>query len=229
MQDRTSSLSAIILAGGKSTRMGIDKAFLKYEGRTFIEIIGEELQRLTQEVLLLIGTKNPGDFQSLLDRRWFRIMNDTHNIDNPLGGLLSALEHTASDYSGVVACDSPKIKSEVLNYLHDRAHGHSAAIPIWDIENRMTIEPLCAVYDVKEMRRAIQKAISSGRVGLKHATSFLEDVQYVPVDEIRRVDENLVSLLNINTKADYFQLIEEQERSMLERVLREPYLIAHVQ
>jgi molybdopterin-guanine dinucleotide biosynthesis protein A len=213
---QASGLSAIILAGGKSTRMGIDKAFLNYGGNTFIEIIAEEMRRLSEDVLILIGTKSRAQFESFLGSDRFRIMNDTHYLDNPLGGVLTGLDHASSDYSAVVACDSPRIRSDVLNYLYRRARGHSAALPIWDIDNGMTIEPLCAVYNVEEMRYAIREATSKGKAGLKHAASFLGDVHHVPVSELRQFDQNLVSLLNINTKRDYFELLEEEGRSAVQ-------------
>lgn len=203
--------SAIILAGGKGNRMGTEKAFLRYNGSTFIELIAEEMHRVSNDVLILIGTKCKAPFESLLGSNRVRIISDTYFLDNPLGGLLSALDHISSEYFAVVACDSPLVKAKVVRYLFDAAQGHSASVPIWDEQDRMSMEPLCAVYNTEESKRAIFEVIGEPRTGPKRMVMHLRDVRYVPVSELRPLDPGIDSLLNINTPEDYLALIRRKE------------------
>jgi molybdopterin-guanine dinucleotide biosynthesis protein A len=74
------------LAGGKSSRMGTDKAFLHYAGKTFISLITDKLLKITDDVVVAIGRKDKRDFEPLLRDGRIRIMNDTHYLENPYRG-----------------------------------------------------------------------------------------------------------------------------------------------
>lgn len=201
-------ISSIILAGGKSTRMGTDKAFLKYNGRTFISLITEQLLRISDDVVVAIGEKDSATFESELADKRVLLINDEPYLDNPLGGILSGLGHTKHEYAFVTACDSPLLKLDVVRFLYGAARSHSAAIPLWLEDDVMTSEPLVAVYNVEATKRAILDAIGRDVMGLKRVLSLLPDARYINVNDLRGFDPMLSSLLNINRKQDYFRLEE---------------------
>lgn len=200
--NRSPELSITILAGGRNTRMRSDKAFLTCKGRPFISLISEEALRVSREVLVIIGEKEREMFQSVLTRR-VRIVNDAYHVGTPLGGMLTAFDYLQTEYTAVLACDSPLVKSNVIRFLFESALSHSAAVPLWESGK---IEPLCSVYQVHQARNASLKAIREGTPGCRSMISFLPDVHYVPVSTLRTFDPSLISLLNINTPQDLREL-----------------------
>lgn len=192
-------LSVAVLAGGRSTRMRSDKAFLSLNGRSFISIIADEASRVSSDVLVVIGGKEKERFRADLGAR-ARIVNDSHRLGTPLGGMLTAFETFTDGYAAVVACDAPLIKGEVLEALNESAASRSAAVPLWET-GRM--EPLCSVYDVREARKASLSAISTGRVRCIDMVSLLPDVNFVPVSDLRPIDAALGSLVNVNTPEEF--------------------------
>ncbi len=202
MPKKSSELSITILAGGRNTRMGSDKAFLTYKNRSFISLISEEASRVSRDVIVVIGEKDEKLFQSVLTDS-VRIFNDAYDVHTPVGGMLTAFDYLQTEYTAILACDSPLVKSDVIRFLFDAAVSHSAAIPLWESGE---IEPLCSVYHVQQAKNASLKAIREGSPGCKNMISYLPDVNYVPVLRLRAYDPALTSLLNINTPQDLLEL-----------------------
>jgi molybdopterin-guanine dinucleotide biosynthesis protein A len=195
-------LSAAILAGGRSVRMGTDKAFLLYKGRPFVSVIADELLKVSSDVFVVVGDKDRSSFSKIVDPR-AKVIADSYALANPMGGMLSTFRLVSNEYAAFVACDTPLMKSEVVEFLHQAAKGHSAAIPRWDNGD---IEPLCAVYNVHEAEAAGLKALSEGRVGGRYLISGLQDAVFVPVESLRRFDRDLAFLKNINYREDLMDL-----------------------
>jgi molybdenum cofactor guanylyltransferase len=205
-------LSIAILAGGKSRRMGLDKAFLPLGERPFVSIISEEMMKISSDIVVAVGTKSERRFRSVLDKR-VRVVRDSYETGTPVGGLLSSLDYVKNSYSAILACDLPLVMCQIISFLYDRARGHSAAVPIRDEENdngkHGMIEPLCAVYNVVETKAAALRAIKEGRVSCRDVVACLPDVCYVSLSELKRLDVSLTSLLNVNSKNDYHRVIAE--------------------
>lgn len=202
--------SVIILAGGRSSRMGTDKAFLEFRGRYFIELIVDKALKVSDDVVITIGDKCQGDFELVSSDNRIRILSDVYNLANPLGGLLTGFDQVKNAYAAVVACDLPMVRSEVLEFLYERALNHSAAIPRWEAER---IEPLCAVYKVDDAIAAARKIISEGRNGPRNMVAKLKDPCYVQITELRGCDKDLASFQNINSAEDYSNLINDRLRN----------------
>ena len=201
--------SAIILAGGKSERMGKDKAFLNLGRRTFISMISQEMLRVSDEVIVVIGRKDAAPFKKEIRDGRVRFVNDSHYIENPLGGMLTGFEAATNKYAAVVACDLPLIRNELIGKIFAEAEGHDAAVPIWNPEDKLSIEPLCAVYNAKKMKKAIKDSLGKGVFGCRLVVRSLSDVRYFPVSELRGYDPDLLFLNNINTRKDYLGLLEK--------------------
>lgn len=212
--DNPGKLSAIILAGGESKRMGSDKAFLLHEGRPFISAIASEMRMVSDDVIVMIGRKRREDFEAALGTE-VRVYNDDQYLGNPVGGILSSFAHAKHSSAVVVACDSPLVKAAVIGYLFQALQAHSAAVPLWEDENKMTMEPLCAVYDVAEAKRALLQVIHEEKVTPKRMVLLLEDVLYVDVSQLRLVDPMLDSLVNVNTQGEYVALARREYSSTM--------------
>ena len=182
--------------------MGTDKAFLRYHGTPFVSMITDELLKASSDVMAVIGKKASAEFESVLDPR-VAIVKDSYDLENPMGGMLSALPRARNEYVAFLACDTPFVRAEVVRFLHQAALGRSAAVPVWE-DGR--IEPLCSVYNVRQATEAGLKALDDNRIGCKHLVSHLEGVNYVRVEELRRLDHDLVSLMNVNTRAEFESL-----------------------
>ncbi len=94
----------------------------------------------------------------------------------------------------------------VVDYLLRMIGGHAAAVPIWDADDKQTIEPLCAVYSVPEAIKAAERALGGERNTVKQMVALMEDVRYVDVSELRSVDPPLVSFFDLNTPSQYAAL-----------------------
>jgi len=208
-------LSIVILAGGKSERMGRDKAFLQFGGESFISVIANELLGISDDIIAVVGTKNPGEFVKEVDDKRVRFVNDALYMSNPLGGMLTGLEAAMDEYAAVVACDLPLVRKSLISTLFEAAEGHDGAVPIWNPGVRLSMEPLCAVYNVRSMIKAINGSLARGEAGCKRVVISLEDVNYVPVSELREFDPELSSFRNINTQTDYDELLQELEPPIL--------------
>ena len=205
-------MSAILLAGGKSTRMGRDKAFLELGQNQFVYRIARELLRVSDDLMVVIGRKEKSQFQQKFDELRFeghdpshiRILNDEFEFENPLAGILTGFENARHSVSAVVACDMPLISGNVIKSLRRNVDGFDCAVPIWEDYN---IEPLCGVYSIRSSLDAAHLAIQDGKIGPKHMVSYLQKVSYVPVSSLRLLDPNLESLRNINYPREYEELL----------------------
>ena len=202
-------VSAIILAGGKSTRMGTDKAFLEFEGVLFIVAITEELSKISDDIIVVIGRKRISKFKRALDPE-VQIIKDHYNLGSPASGILTALDLVKHPLAAVLGCDNPLVKSDVIDYLRRRCAHHQASVPIWPSGQ---IEPLCSVYAVRDTRKAIHGAIAEyGKIGPRHIISEMANVNYVRVSKLRPYDKSLESLVNVNSRRDYSRLLKVAEK-----------------
>ena len=208
------NLSAILLAGGKSTRMGSEKAFLKLIEQPYISIMSKELSKVCDDIVVTVGRKRTGKFESVLSPS-VRILKDRQNYGSPVCGISTGLNLVRNPLTAIVACDLPLIKHEIIDFLHRRCIGHSAAVPIWPNGD---IEPLCGVYDVEQTKAALVSAHSRfGKIGPRHLINQMEDVCFVPVSQLKAYDKYLGSLVNVNTPKDYSELSNLMARRTQQR------------
>ena len=104
-------ITAIILAGGKSTRMGTNKSLLKIDDKTIIEKLCDLLQSMFKEVILI--TNEPDEYTFL----HLPIFEDIFRYRGPLAGIHSGLKHSKTDLNFIISCDLPFMTKEMINYL----------------------------------------------------------------------------------------------------------------
>jgi molybdenum cofactor guanylyltransferase len=183
-------VTAIVLAGGKSSRLGRDKALEKIGGKYLIERVIYSLSQLGEDIIVV--TAAPNQLSGLKVEK----VLDTYPRTGAKVGLCTGINASLSFYSLVVACDMPFLNIDLLRYLLDSASGFDAAIPrIGD-----KIEPLHAVYS-KNCISVLEEQISKDKMKISDLFSEI-NVRYVEAAEIERYDPQHLSLFNINSEAD---------------------------
>ena len=192
------SLTAIILAGGKSSRIGSDKnkAILKLNKKCLIDIVISKLKHIVGDNIIIVGP--PEKYPS-----YKQVVPDLFNQRGLLVGLYSGLKASASQYNLVVGCDMPFLKLELLQYMRDKIDSNDIIIPRYA---KSYIEPLCAIYS-KDCLEIMKRNIEAGILSIRRVFPYLK-VKYIEEKEIKRVDPELNSFFNINYKEDFVRAEE---------------------
>ena len=166
--------------GGRSSRMGRDKALLPYRGGSLAGAVARAVECAAGRVTL-VG--NPG----------IGGIADLYPGEGPLGGILTALHHTTAEWNLVVACDMPGISSELLGRLLEAAEesGADALLPSGPSGK---VEPLCAVY----RRQSLEQMEANFARGIRKVTAALEGLATV-----RLAVPELAPFQNVNTPEDW--------------------------
>jgi molybdopterin-guanine dinucleotide biosynthesis protein A len=193
------SYSALILAGGMGSRLGYrEKALIDFNGRPLIEEIIERLEKVVDSIIISVRDRAQGELLGATLSRGYRFAYDDHRNVGPISGILSGLSECEDEYCFISACDMPFINRDVVRLLFERCENYDAAIPRWDDG---FLEPLHAVYRCAPMINEIKKAIDKGEKIIL-APVFKMKVNYVAVNEIRKLDPDLRTFININTCED---------------------------
>ncbi|MGA1226004.1 MAG: molybdenum cofactor guanylyltransferase [Tamlana sp.] len=158
------NITGIILAGGKSSRMGTDKGFLTLKGKPFIQHSIDALKPFTSDIIIV---SNNSDYDVFGLKR----IEDIIENEGPLAGIYSGLKHTKTDYNLILSCDIPLINSNILQKLIDAINDDSEVI---QIESNGKTMPLIALYKkqceqtflefLNKNERRLQLAISKCRM-----------------------------------------------------------------
>ena len=197
-------VSAIVLAGGQSRRLGIDKTALRIGGQTLLARTVELLARVCREVIVVTSTPAQRSQPTLL------YVTDTYPGKGVLSAIHAGLVSAQSPYCLAVAADMPFLNADLLGYLTSLAPGYDVVVPVIDGQ----FEPLHAVYSrqcIPFIQRRLE-ADSSPRV-----ISFFGEVSVgrVSEEEMAAYDPTMLSLFNINTPVD----LERARRLLSERGL----------
>jgi molybdenum cofactor guanylyltransferase len=129
-------ITGIILAGGKSSRIGSDKGFLLLNEKAFIQHIIEAIQPLVKDIIIV---SNNSDYDILNLKR----VNDLIENSGPLSGIYSGLHHSNTENNLVLSCDVPLINTETLKKLTANIEEH---IDVIQLESKGKTMPLIAMY-----------------------------------------------------------------------------------
>lgn len=183
-------MSAVVLAGGRSTRLQQDKALLKLDSEWILEGILRKLALLSDDVLVVGGD------QEKLRPLGVPIIPDARPGAGPLGGIYSGLQKMHYEHGLFVACDMPLLSLPLLQYMIELSPEFDVVIPrIGD-----NVEPLHAVYS-KACLRPMHEQLDRGE---RRVVCFHPGVRirYVERHEISPFDPQRVSFFNINTPQD---------------------------
>lgn len=193
-------MGAIILAGGKSRRMGRDKATLPYKTSSLLEQVIHTVREVTSDILV-VGSASSQHTLSI-----GHYVPDRYPGEGPLGGLITGLAEMGEGWHWALACDMPLLKIEVLRALESAIQeGVMAVIP--EIEGRL--EPLCALYHHLALP-LLNMEFENGQRALHRAVRKLNMI-LLSEAELRNLDPTLESLNNINTPEEFLALSSKQE------------------
>ena len=198
-----SDISSFITAGGRSSRMGTDKAWLELDGRPMIEHVIAAVQPITPRVAIIA---NQPEYQRL----GYPLFADSQSGIGPLEALRTALTYTATDRVILVACDLPFVKSELFRFLVEASSEHQATVPIGPDGK---LEPLCAVYH-RDALSVVNNLIVEGqrKIGLVFDRVATRIIAFAELAHLPGSDRFFA---NINTPDDYMRLRKltgEQDR-----------------
>ena len=187
----TSGVSGVILAGGKSRRMGgFPKALIPFGGRSLIEHIAETLRSVLSDCLVVTNT--PDLYASL----GLPMVGDIFPESGSLGGIYSGLRAAPGDHALCVACDMPFVSAPLAGHLASRAAEGDVVIP----DTGGKLQTLHAVYG-KACLPAMERRLRAGRFTV---ADVLDDVRVVRVSagEVARFADPDVTFTNLNTPED---------------------------
>jgi len=180
----------LMLAGGRSRRMGRDKAGLPAGDGTLIEYLVHRLAPVVDETIVAGGPM-------ALRLDGVRRIEDRYPGKGPLAGIHAGLLEASHRLVWVVACDLPDVEPGLGALLRNLAAGVEAVVPLVDDEP----EGVCAIYD-RLLAPRIERFLQAGQRRVQDLLARV-DVRYVTATELRLVDPELRSFRNINTPADY--------------------------
>ena len=181
--------SAFILAGGKSSRMGEDKAQLKLQGRTLLEIALEK----ARQAVATVGIVGPrASFGAAA-------IEDIFPNCGPLGGIHAALTHSSCDFNLVVAVDTPFVEARFFQFLLQQAQNSGAAVTL--ARTADGFQPLCAVYR-KTFMEVAEIALKEGRYKID-ALFPLVQTRIIEEAELRKLAFDPAMFENLNTRMEY--------------------------
>ena len=184
--------TAIILAGGKSSRMGFDKQFLQIHNRRIMDDLIHNLEQEFDEIIIV--TNKPKEYSNYKHK----IVKDIIVGKGPLSGIHVGLKESSSDYAFVVACDMPNINIGYIKYMKE-------VIEDKDVHGCVThlgdqLEPFHGFYSKKIINK-IEKQLEEN---IRSVTKLIRKLDFLEIkeNEARKISPNWDMFLNINTKED---------------------------
>jgi molybdopterin-guanine dinucleotide biosynthesis protein A len=186
-------LTAFVLAGGKSSRMGTDKAFLDFKSQSLLERALHTLRAVTPEVMI-VGQRTKFE-------KFAPVVEDVFLERGPLGGIHAALTASATDLNLMLAVDLPFIDMRFLKFLVKRAHATDALVILPRAAGGL--QPLCSVF-----RREVQPVAERALLRKENKIDLLFNQMKTLVieeNELKRCNFALTMFDNLNTREEYEQ------------------------
>ncbi len=182
-----------VLAGGRSRRMGSDKATLELGGLTLVRRAVDILRETGLETALVLRAHQPVP----LTAHTIGVIRDEVADAGPLGGLHALLQWLPGEWALVASCDQPFLAPELLRELLAQARDDVDAVVGRPAD---LMEPLPGLYR-RTCLPAVEGALARGERSFRDLLSSLR-VRAVPVETLRRCDAQLFSYVNVNTPDD---------------------------
>lgn len=221
------ALGGVILAGGRSRRMGQDKSLMQLEGQSLIARVFSALAPICDPIVLVTNT--PERHASL----GVRMVPDAYPGTGSLGGMLTGLRAVQIGLAAVVACDLPFLNGTLLEQLATLAEGYDAVVPDLSPEARteqgqtakqMDLHPLHAIYR-QSCIGPIEARVRSGDLRI---IGFFDQVRvrYMNRAEAEALDPGLRSFINVNTPEEWAEA-ERLAQDARDEALRRGRAVRH--
>ncbi len=195
-------VTGIILSGGKSKRMGINKSLLKVGDKTIIEIMKDFMHSLFKNVILI--TNEPDDYKFLK----LPIYRDIFEYKGPLAGIHSGLTNSTTEKNFIISCDIPLISTEMIEYITN--YPTDKLIKITKAEGY--IQQLCGLYS-KECLGPAEEILKSQQIEeVRNSNQHKRGCK--ALDLVSKIDAEIINaeslpfytsdlFFNMNRKDDY--------------------------
>jgi len=197
MSSTPQPITGVILAGGKSSRMGQNKALMSLGGKRLVDRVVEVMRSVFNDLLMVTNT--PDVYAEL----GVPMVQDVWPEKGSLGGVYSAIHHVATPYCLVVACDMPFLRTAVLRYLITQMADYDVVVP--DVLGEL--QTLHAIYS-KACLQPIERRLETHRLRI---VGFFPEVRVrtVTASELEPYDPELLAFQNLNTPEE-FQTAEQR-------------------
>jgi molybdopterin-guanine dinucleotide biosynthesis protein A len=199
MDGRAADLAAFILAGGKSSRMGTDKAFVALEGRTLLSRALELACSVSSNVRIVGSTEKFDVFGTVVE--------DQFSGCGPLAGIHAGLRASAAELNLIIAVDLPFISADFLRFLIDRARRTEALVTLPRTQARL--QPLCAVYR-RSFADIAEPALLSGQYKID-ALFDPRKTHVIPEEDLVSAGFSAKMFRNLNTPEELQAAMTEQK------------------
>ena len=200
----TRDFCALILAGGTSSRMGVNKAFLRAskEGPTLMERVLERVLQAGPVETYIIANES-----SLYESLDLPIVGDDVPGIGPLGGIISGLRASRCERNMVVACDMPNIDPRIIAYMSSIDGECDVIAPRWvDPYGEVRVEPLHAIYMISALPM-LRACMDAGDLAIHNCLHKL-NVRYADEAELEGFEGATNSFRNINSQGDWLNFLE---------------------
>ena len=194
MTQRINQVAGVILAGGKSSRFGSNKALALHQGDALIQTIARRLAALFPETLLITNTPEEYGFLG------WPMAKDLYPDCGPLAGIHAALRTVSQSRIFVCGCDMPLVNPDLIRFLCELEGDHGIVLP-WLDEGP---EPLYAVYSKKALP-IIEEQLSKNQYKIGMVFEKLR-IRKVTAEEILQIVPDLTTFQNINHQHDLARL-----------------------
>ncbi len=191
--------SAIILAGGFSTRFGEDKGTVILGNKPLIRHAFDNIERLVDEVIIVTKSQERAEKYAKLLPENVKFAIDVKETQGPLVGALTGLEVAQGKYSILLPFDAPFVSEELAMLLFDLCIGKTATVPRTP-DNE--IEPLCTVYQTRIAQETAKKLVDEGVLDMHSLIENLRGVRFISTMVIEQIDPDQRSFFNVNTPFD---------------------------
>jgi len=190
--------TAVILAGGKSTRMGFDKQFLEVNESRLIENLICELRKEFQDIIIV--TNKPEEYKNSK----CRIFSDEIKEIGPLSGIHVGLKNSKSKYTYFIACDMPNISLNYINHMKNEIIKEKADACVSKKEGN--IEPFNSFYSINILDK-VEELIKNNR---RSMLALINNIKTLVIDEntLEKYNKLFDMFINLNTRED-LQMFEK--------------------
>lgn len=186
--------TAIILCGGKSSRMGFDKSKYEINGKLLIEICAQKLSSIFEEVILV--TKDVNKFKELR----YKVIGDNAGDYAPIFGVYNGLLISKSHFSFIIACDMPVINLNYINYMIERINSAGTELDALISKNGRFIEPFYSFYS-KSMLNKIKHNIDKKDYKITNSIN-MSNAEFINTEIIRLYTGSIDIFTNLNYPCD---------------------------
>lgn len=190
-------ITAVVLAGGGSSRMGKNKALLKLGNKTMIERVVNPLQRIFNDILVVAN--EPNEYKML---KGVRFIGDYINTEekNSLIGLYSGLKQSETSHIFVMGCDMPFVNIEIIRHMTNMLKDEDVIVPFVGGH----YQPLHAIYG-KGCLPGFEKLLEKKRYKIIDVFKSV-NIKKVIEEDIQEFDPQMFCFENINTYEEYLQI-----------------------